>query len=67
MSIALSRRQSLVGGSAVLAAVITGLIRPKSASAAHSRIVLRIERDLGNLDPGNRSGPVEANVLFACM
>jgi peptide/nickel transport system substrate-binding protein len=67
MSFILSRRQVLAGGSAVLAAVTTGLIRPKFASAAHSRIVLRVERDLGNLDPGNRSGPVEANVLFACM
>src|ERR1700674_2364589 len=67
MSFTLSRRQVLAGGSAVLAAVTTGLIRPKSALAAHSSIVVRVERDLGNLDPPNRTGPVDGNILFACM
>jgi peptide/nickel transport system substrate-binding protein len=67
MSFTLSRRQILAGGSAVLAAATMGLIRPKSALATHSKIVVRVERDLANLDPGNRTGPIDVNVLFACM
>jgi peptide/nickel transport system substrate-binding protein len=67
MSFTLSRRQILAGGSAALAAVTTGLIRPKSALAAHSKIVVRVERDLANRDPANRTGPIDVNVLFACM
>ena len=67
MSFTLSRRQVLAGGSAVLAAATMGVIRPKSALAAHSKIVVRVERDLANLDPANRTGPIDVNVLFACM
>jgi peptide/nickel transport system substrate-binding protein len=29
--------------------------------------VVRVERDLANLDPANRTGPIDVNVLFACM
>jgi peptide/nickel transport system substrate-binding protein len=67
MSFTLSRRQVVAGGSAVLAAATMGLIRPKSALAAHSKIVVRVIRDLANLDPANRTGPIDVNVLFACM
>jgi peptide/nickel transport system substrate-binding protein len=67
MSFTLSRRQILAGGSAVLGAATMGLIRPISAFAAHSKIAVRVERDLANLDPANRTGPVDVNVLFACM
>src|SRR5262249_42970724 len=61
------RRQALAGGAAFLAATTMGLIRPKLALGARSKIVVRVERDLQNLDPGNRAGPVDVNVLFACM
>ncbi|HEX3065760.1 MAG TPA: ABC transporter substrate-binding protein [Candidatus Polarisedimenticolia bacterium] len=67
MSFTLSRRQVLGGGSAILAAATMGLIRPNSAFAAHNKIVVRLERDLGNLDPANRTGPPDVNILNACM
>jgi peptide/nickel transport system substrate-binding protein len=67
MSFTLSRRQILAGGSAVFVAAVTGLIRPNRAYAAHDKIIVRVERDLGNLDPANRTGPIDVNVLNACM
>jgi len=51
MSYAPTRRQILQGGSALLAAATLGLIRPNAAFAARDKIVVRVERDLGNLDP----------------
>jgi peptide/nickel transport system substrate-binding protein len=67
MSFDLTRRHVLTGGSATLAAATMGLIRPISAAAAHSKVVVRVERDLANLDPANRTGPIDVNVLNACM
>jgi peptide/nickel transport system substrate-binding protein len=67
MNTMLSRRQLLAGGSAVLAAATMGLIRPSRAFAAHDKIVVRVERDLANLDPANRTGPIDVNILNACM
>ena len=61
MSYAPTRRQILQGGSALLAAATLGLIRPNSAFAAHDKITVRVERDLGNLDPANRTGPLDKN------
>lgn len=65
MNISLSRRQALIGGSALLAAATSGLIGPKSAFAAHDSITIRVDQDLLNLDPANRSGPIDVNVINA--
>lgn len=62
---AFTRRQLLGGGSALLAAATLGLIRPGAAFAGPDKIVVRVERDLGNLDPANRTGPLDVNVLNA--
>jgi len=67
MSAYLSRRGILAGGSAALAAATMGLIRPRPTHAARSRIIVRVERDLANLDPANRTGPIDVNILNACM
>ena len=67
MSYAPTRRQILQGGSALLAAATLGLIRPNAAFAAHDKITVRLERDLGNLDPANRTGPPDVNILNAVM
>jgi peptide/nickel transport system substrate-binding protein len=67
MSFAPTRRQILQGGSALLAAATLGLIRPNAAFAAHDKIIVRVERDLGNLDPANRTGPLDVNILNAVM
>ena len=67
MSYAPTRRQILQGGSALLAAATLGLIRPNAAFAAHDKITVRVERDLGNLDPANRTGPLDVNILNAVM
>jgi peptide/nickel transport system substrate-binding protein len=65
MSYAATRRQVLAGGSALLAAATTGVLRPTPASAAPDKIVVRVDRDLANLDPANRTGPIDVNVLNA--
>jgi peptide/nickel transport system substrate-binding protein len=65
MTLPLNRRQALVGGSALLAAATTGLLRPRSANAADDAITIRIEEDLSNLDPANRTGPIDVNVINA--
>jgi peptide/nickel transport system substrate-binding protein len=67
MSYAPTRRQILQGGSALLAAATLGLVRPNTAFAAHDKITVRVERDLGNLDPANRTGPLDVNILNAVM
>ena len=63
MTIALSRRQTLKSGSALLAAAAAGLLRPVRAGAAQDILIVRVERDLGNLDPANRTGAVDVNVI----
>jgi peptide/nickel transport system substrate-binding protein len=65
MSYSATRRQVLTGGAAILAAATTGLLRTTGANAAADKIVVRVERDLANLDPANRTGPIDVNVLNA--
>jgi peptide/nickel transport system substrate-binding protein len=60
-----TRRQVLAGSSALLAAATTGLLHSTAANAAQEKIVVRVERDLANLDPANRTGPIDVNVLNA--
>lgn len=56
----ISRRRVLQAGSAVVGASALGL--PRVAFAA-DRVVVRNDRDLQNLDPANRVGSVEGNIL----
>ena len=64
MSNDLSRRQALLGG-IVTAAGVLGVPWSRVAYAAHDQLVVRTEQDLRNLDPANRSSPVDANVILA--
>ncbi len=65
MTLPINRRQALVGGSALLAAATTGLLKPRFAHAADDTITIRTEEDLSNLDPANRTGPIDVNVINA--
>ncbi|ANL31864.1 dipeptide/oligopeptide ABC transporter substrate-binding protein (plasmid) [Rhizobium phaseoli] len=60
-----TRRQLLVGGASIATVVALGGVHPAFASADRSKIVVRVEKDLVNLDPANRSGPVDLNVLWS--
>ncbi len=60
-----TRRQILVGGASLAAAVALGGIHPAFANADRPKIVVRVEKDLSNLDPANRSGPVDLNVIWS--
>jgi peptide/nickel transport system substrate-binding protein len=65
MNFRLTRRRMLQGSAALGASTLaTGW--PRLAFAAgHERVVARIERDIQNLDPANRIGAVEGNILRA--
>jgi peptide/nickel transport system substrate-binding protein len=65
MTLVLSRREFLLTTSGVVALPITGL-SSLPAAAAHEELTVRVETDIGNLDPGNRVGSTEDNILFAC-
>ena len=65
MTLALNRRQFILTTSGAIALPITGL-GPLPAYAAREEIVVRFENDIGNIDPANRTGSVEDNILFAC-
>ncbi|MDK4743008.1 ABC transporter substrate-binding protein [Rhizobium sp. CNPSo 3464] len=65
MTFKTTRRQLLVGGTSIVTVVALGGIHPAFASADRSKIVVRVEKDLVNLDPANRSGPIDLNVLWS--
>lgn len=65
MSVLLSRRAALRAAAAVTAFGLPPLLGTR-ARAARDGVVVRIPRDIQNLDPINRSGYVEGNVLRAC-
>jgi peptide/nickel transport system substrate-binding protein len=55
----------LTGGATLLAAATTGFLIPKSGWAENRSIIIRVEEDLSNLDPANRTGPFDVNVINA--
>lgn len=66
MSFDPTRRQVLIGGASLAAAItLGGGFNPAFANADRSKIVVRVEKDLSNLDPANRAGPVDLNVIWS--
>jgi peptide/nickel transport system substrate-binding protein len=63
MKATLSRRRLLQSTAAVGALSLL----PRRAAAADRDVIVRIERDIQNLDPANRIGTVEGNILKATM
>ncbi len=60
-----TRRQVLLGGASIATVVALGGIHPAFAAEDHTKITVRVEKDLSNLDPANRSGPVDLNVIWS--
>ncbi len=60
-----TRRQVLLGGASITTVVALGGIHPAFANADHTKITVRVEKDLSNLDPANRSGPIDLNVIWS--
>src|SRR4051812_35570405 len=65
MIINATRRQVLLAGGSIAAIAALGGIEPAFAAADRSKITVRVETDLVNLDPANRSGPVDLNVIWS--
>ncbi|OBZ94620.1 ABC transporter substrate-binding protein [Pararhizobium polonicum] len=65
MTLNITRRQALLGGASIAAAVALGGVHPAFAAADRTKIVVRVDKDLVNLDPANRSGPVDLNVIWS--
>lgn len=64
MSFELTRR-GFLAGTAVAGATILGQPWANVAYAADGKIVVRVDEDLQNLDPANRSGPIDVNIILA--
>ncbi|MGV3549395.1 ABC transporter substrate-binding protein [Rhizobium sp.] len=60
-----TRRQFLLTGASIATVVSLGGINPAFAAADRTKITVRVETDLVNLDPANRSGPVDLNVIWS--
>jgi peptide/nickel transport system substrate-binding protein len=67
MNLALNRRQALVGTGSILAAVAAYSVGINPAYAARDSIVLRSDQDIHNLDPANRTTPIDADVIVTIM
>jgi len=65
MTMDVTRRQLLRSAAALGAAAPFIGMAPGAVSAQDGRLVVRMDRDLQNLDPGNRTGPAEVNVILA--
>jgi peptide/nickel transport system substrate-binding protein len=65
MSSTLSRRQIIKAAAYLGAAAPFITLSPGNAFAMGNKLLIRIPRDLQNMDPGNRTGPVEVNVILA--
>lgn len=65
MTVSVSRRRALAGGSALLGASAFGFGWPRAGLAAREQVILRVGRDIQSLDPANRIGPLEDNVVLA--
>jgi peptide/nickel transport system substrate-binding protein len=64
MITSVSRRQFLLGTTAAAAAPLLFRALPARADD-HDQLVVRFADDIGNLDPANRVGSVEDNILYA--
>lgn len=60
-----TRRSFLAGGSALAMAPYLGPFLSPAMAAGKTQATVRIDTDIGNLDPGNRVGTVEDNVILA--
>lgn len=58
-------RRGFIAGSAITGATILGMPLTNVLYAADGRVVVRVEEDLKNLDPANRTGAVDVNVIRA--
>ena len=65
MPTSISRRTVLKTGTALGGVAVLSAHRPGRAAAARDGIVVALERDLQNLDPANRTGPADVNVILA--
>jgi len=64
MTLKSSRRQFLMASAAVITAPLV-LGFPVAYAAEGGTVTLRLSDDIGNLDPANRVGPIEDNILAA--
>ena len=58
-------RRGFLAGTAAAGVTILGQPLANVVHAADGRVVVRVEEDLKNLDPANRSGPIDVNVILA--
>lgn len=66
MSVKFSRRQALAGGTAAIGAASLGIafsVAPRAAT--REPLIVATEVDLKSLDPANRTGPTDVNVILA--
>lgn len=63
MNIHLDRRTFLLGTSALMALPLARFAN----AAGRENPVVAVDLDIGNLDPGNRIGVVDDNIILACM
>ncbi|MGB3417421.1 MAG: ABC transporter substrate-binding protein [Mesorhizobium sp.] len=58
-------RRGFLAGAATAGVTVLGMPWSNVVHAADGRIVVRVEEDLKNLDPANRTGTIEVNVILA--
>jgi len=66
MTRTISRRDMLKGGAALFgAAAMAGAMPNRAFAASHEPVLVATDVDLRNLDPANRTGPTDVNVILA--
>lgn len=61
-----SRRDVLKGGAAFVgASAMAGVMPAQTLAASHEPLIVATDVDLRNLDPANRTGPTDVNVILA--
>ena len=58
-------RRGFLAGTAIAGVTVLGQPWSNVVHAADGRVTVRVDEDLTNLDPANRSGPVDVNVILA--
>jgi peptide/nickel transport system substrate-binding protein len=58
-------RRGFLAGTAAAGATVLGVPWANVVHAADGRVVVRLEEDLKNLDPANRTGAIDVNVIMA--